>query len=214
VTTQRTAISNRDHALLSVLATKVKLLTFAQVHRTWWANCVSEESARRRLGRLQKSGLLQVGRLMAFPEVRLEGPLAVWDLGAPDPDLAGIIAKTRSRWSRSIQMVPVVSITPACAAMYGGRARQVRPSEGTHDIHLAQVFLQQLRDAPEDARAWVSEGQLAHEAGGAEGVIPDAMVRVGDQRRAVEVVGESYSISKLDRFCAHCRRHGWSYELW
>jgi hypothetical protein len=208
------AISDRDRSLLGVLATKVKVLTVSQVRRTWWPDCGSDDLVRRRLKRLRQVGLLQLGRMVVFPEVTLGAPLAKWNPGASEPDLRCLLAKTRRRWSRSIEVVTAVSITATGAAMYGGRARRVRPSEGTHDVHVAQVFLKKLSESSEQAAEWIGECELASESRGAEGVIPDALVRLAGQMLAVEVVGESYTLAKLQRFCAYCRHRGWSYELW
>ena len=58
---------------------------------------------------------------------------------------------------------------------------------------------------------WVSEADLP--AG--KGVkVPDAMVRDGKQRTAVEFVGASYRLGKLEAFHSYCAGRGFGYELW
>jgi hypothetical protein len=207
-------LSHRDRTLLSILATKVKVLTLDQVRRTWWPNCSNDDSAIRRVKRLRQIGLLNLRVLVSFPEIELGGPLFGWRPGLAEPDFSSVIAQTRRRWAKSIQGVSIVSITGSGASQFGGRARPVRPSEGTHDVHVAQVFLHKRLRFPEEAAAWISESQLAYECRGERSVIPDALVRLPDQSLAVEVVGESYSLLKLKQFCSYCGRRGWGYELW
>ena len=55
---------------------------------------------------------------------------------------------------------------------------------------------------------------LASRLAGREGVIPDSLVHGPTGYVAIEVVGESYSQSKLQSFHDYCTTQGWSYELW
>jgi hypothetical protein len=107
-----------------------------------------------------------------------------------------------------------VAASSQSANYFGGDARLPRQSEGTHDLFLTSVYARFLRSRPDEVKHWVGECRLAKEASGKEGVIPDALIRRGEQNTAVEVVGESYTASKLQAFHEHCVRSNWSYEIW
>jgi hypothetical protein len=61
---------------------------------------------------------------------------------------------------------------------------------------------------------WIGEGGLVGQRRKPDEVVPDALVRCADGKVAIEVVGESYTFTKLRAFHEFCQSRGWRYELW
>jgi hypothetical protein len=207
-------MTERDESILTSLTHKVKALSVGQIHRAWWLDG-DVATARARLNILCDADWLVSIRVAAkaieyFPY----RPLAQIESGGPPPEWGELLVKTKSRWNAPIRMVPAVVASTRSARFFGGQARCPRPSEATHDLFLAGVFLRRREECSADADAWVGESQLSVEARGREGVIPDALIRRDDYSTAIEVVGESYSESKLNSFHEFCTKQGWGYELW
>jgi hypothetical protein len=211
---------DRDHELLETLALRVKVLTVEQIARTWW----SDETApvtrcRKHLRRLAGRGLVEVFPMMAHPEVDLTEPLAVWQPGLDSPDPGSASYQAKQRWKDASHQTDLVIVTEQGASPHGGAAgRCPRVSEATHDVHLAAVYLRMRRELPTRARSWLSEtaiaaGALGERPPGSGEKQPDALVRDGRGRTAIEFVGD-YTPAKLTAFHEHCARRRWGYELW
>lgn len=211
----------RGAAVVETLSLRVRVLSVGQIARTWWAGQAAPvRSATELVQRLVKAGRVEVHTLLAQPEIELAGPLATWQPGLPIPDLARIANVGRTRWTGTIRATKVVIATRSAADVTGGVAgRLPRSSEATHDLHLAAVFLRMRQELPARARSWTSEASTAAARSTAPHAprsgekLPDAMVRDGRARTAVECVGE-YSPAKLAAFHEYCVRSGMGYELW
>lgn len=70
-------LTERDEALLEVLARHVRVLSLPQVARTWWPEA-APETARARLRTLAAAGVLHLTEHLARAEVPLARPLGVW----------------------------------------------------------------------------------------------------------------------------------------
>jgi hypothetical protein len=100
--------------------------------------------------------------------------------------------------------------------MLGGRGgRPPRPTEWTHDLHLAEVYLRLRAVSPARARTWRHEDLESHATADRAGAkLPDAFVVDGQLPTAIELVGASYSTEKLLEFHYYCAALGMGYELW
>lgn len=212
VTSQSVELTPRDREILDALTRRVRVFTLAQVGRTWWGTTGSPEAgARRRLKVLEGAGLVTLVPLIAHPEIPLSGPLVCWQRGLPEPDAEQLAATLSRRWTEAERNTWCVVATGDAAAVVGGRGGRVpRESEGTHDIHLAAVYLRMTAELPTRARSWRSEASLKK----GQGVkVPDAMVRDGKYDTAIEF-GGVYSPAKLRAFHRYCAHKGLGYELW
>jgi hypothetical protein len=206
-------LSARDRDILRTLTHAVRVLSLGQVAREWWLeSATAQKSARRRLEELRGEGLVQLSTVTIHQGIPLEAPLATWQPGqAPLSFHTLTTAANRRRLVH--QAVPTVCITATVKAanVYGGKARrQPKPTEWTHDVYLAEVYLYMRRILPTRARSWQFEEDLPADP---ERKIPDAMVRDGRDKTAVEFVGK-YHRAKLEAFHHYCEEEGWCYELW
>lgn len=207
-------MTERDEAILSALTNRVKVFAIGQIHRVWWLEG-SVDAAQARLRVLCEADWLVPVRLAVraieyFPS----RPLVRSSPGGCVPSWTDLIAETQSRWNVPIRSVPAVIASNRAARFFGGHARHPRPSEATHDLYLAGVYLRMLEENAVVAEAWLGEGRLVAQAQGQEGAIPDALIRHEDGCTAIEVVGESYPAAKLKAFHQYCEYRGWRYELW
>lgn len=209
-------LTPRDHAILDALTQRVKVLSVEQVRRTWWTgHAVATAAARLRY--LTAGGWVEEVRLVASAaDFEVDEALAVHQPHEREPDWRNLLPITRSRWRTTLRAVRGFVATPLAARTFGGFARSPRPSEATHDLFLASVYLARVSRDPDAGDRWSGEGKLATEIRAGCGVVADALVTRdgGGASTAVEVVGASYSEEKLRAFHEACERRGWSYELW
>lgn len=203
-------LTDRDRSMLSTLSNCVKVLSVEQIRRTWWP---TGGDPRPRLNRLEGAGWVERSQAIASVPFRSPEPLAVWSPGRPEPDWSAIIASSCTRWRKDARAVGLVSVSKPAAMHFGGVARYPRPSEVSHDLLLAEIFLSILSTRPRDARVWIGEGTLAAQAGDAS-TLPDALLKRPGRPIAIEVVGDSYRPGKLRSLHDYCAEQGWGYELW
>lgn len=210
----RAQLTGRDLAILDAVTCRVKVLSLAQVARTWWQGPNGVRNARKRVRFLESAGHVQLIPVLAGDEVALSGTVAVWWLGLAVPDFAAVVRQTQTRWDGPVRTILCVVGTDLAAARTGGVARWPRLSETTHDLHLSQVYLHKLRTDPRTARRWCGEAQLMRMPGAAPDKVPDALVRLAGRCMAIEVIGSSYDAAKLRSFHDYCAAHGFAYEMW
>ncbi len=152
---------------------------------------------------------------MAHPEIELDAPILCWRPADADPDFGAAAYRLKTRWTKAPITTPLVFATRSAMAMYGGYigGRGPRPSEATHDIHLAQVYFRLTEANPKVARRWVSESEQYAEGDGRDERLPDALIRGrrGSPPHIVEF-GGAYSKAKLIEF--HRGMSSFAYELW
>jgi len=206
-------LSPQEEMVLIHLTRRVKVMTLQQVREFLPHKC--EAGAKRRMMLLSRTGWVVPMRLLSRTiDYRPTSPLVTWSPNQQAPRFLEVVRRSQTRWLSPLHSVLAFSASKRSGLYFGGQARLPRPSEATHDVFLTSVFLHFKNDRLHDADAWVGEGILASEARGKEGAIPDAVIRRADGITAIEVVGESYSATKLSAFHDDCARKGWGYELW
>jgi len=210
-----------DDAILSMLARRVRVLTSAQIARTWWpSGTAAAKQCRSHLLKLARNGDIEIFKMMAHPEIELAEPLAVWQVGLALPDMGSVSHRAKRRWPLASVQTEMVAVTEQGSARFATSApRRPRISEATHDLHLTAAYLLMARTLPTRAMSWRCEADVAawlvkHRPPGLRNQkLPDAMVRDGRSSTAIEFVGD-YPPAKLRAFHDFCREQGWGYELW
>jgi len=211
--------ASRDRDVLRMLTLRVRCCSVAQVAKAAWDDTPTGlKNCKARLKALATKGLVGIATMLAHPEVKLEGPLAVWQPGLAVPDLASISHRGRKRWGGVPTRTEFVYATQQAVTLVGGApGREPRPSEATHDLHLAAVYLRMREELATRSESWRSESLLAANTSIKRSKpgdkVPDAIVRDGRAVTAIEFVGE-YSVDKLTAFHAYCKRAKLGYELW
>ena len=151
---------------------------------------------------------------MARPELALDGPQVVWTVGQPVPNFDALAYQLRSRWSRSAENTEVVVATAQTGRLLGGfGGRRPRPSEATHDLHMASIYLKLCHENAMLASTWLSEELLARQRPKRRGKVPDALVMRGGHPLIIEF-GGAYAAPKLREFHDYCASQKWPYEIW
>jgi len=210
------ALTERDRAILTALTRKVRLLTIAQIARTWWEGSADpERNAKRRITELERSGLVRTISISAHPELPLPCPEFVWKPGEPEPEFAPLSYRLQSRWVLPAGVVLAVVGTKLSANLLGGKiTRLPREDEQNHDVHLGALYLRFLKLFPAQAEAWLSEELIRRTRPDRRGEkLPDALVEMNGRKHVVEF-GGAYSKDKLKRFHGFCRWKRYSYEIW
>jgi hypothetical protein len=209
-------MTTRERELVSALASKIRLLSFDEILRSWWPPSKSASTnARRRLSELVNVGLLVRERAYARPRLPLEQPIFRWKPGEEPPDFGKLAWSVKSRWTEPPRDVTVYLATRRAAAIFGGRAdgKIKNPSQATHDIHLGALYLKLMKDSPTIAAGWIGEEILAptreHQK------LPDAILhdREGRPRLVIEF-GGAYPADRLQAFHEDCAERALPYELW
>ncbi len=214
-------LTKRDLEIFDTLTKRVRVLSLAQVARTWWADAKEPTRvAENRLRILVGENLLQIERAPAHPEIQIEAPVAIWALGQPEPEFGAISYQLQTRWHQHPVLTPCVSASRAAADRFGGYGgRPPRSVERTHDIHMAQVFLRFRGRHPESVPDWVFEEQVKTERklAGRRSTpgekLPDAFLRSKSGTRVIEF-GGAYGKDKLIAFHGYCKEHSFPYEIW
>jgi hypothetical protein len=212
-----TLLTQRDLYILEILTQRVRVMSVAQVARVFWPTAEdSVVSAEARLRALDKSGHVELFTITAHPELPLGEPVTTWQVGLPTPDFAAVSTAVRSRWTQPERATLVVGATAQAGRELAGHGgRRPRTSEGTHDLHLAAVYLEMRRNLPTRARTWRSEASIVavrNKSARAQ-KLPDAMVRDGRSQTAIEF-GGAYDADKLAAFHSHCEKNSFGYEVW
>lgn len=150
---------------------------------------------------LHRRGLVESVRLMARPEIIPVKPLVTWQPGLPRPDFAPVAWTLKNRRR---DQAPVA--TPCVVAAAG---RHPRPTDTTHDLHLAAVFLLMCKELPTRACSWVFEDDLVRPGH----KLPDALVTDGRAKTAIECGGE-YDRQRLEEDHDYFAQMEYGYEIW
>jgi hypothetical protein len=93
------------------------------------------------------------------------------------------------------------------------RGELKHPTQATHDLGVAAVWLRLQEVAPEWATAWRGEDLFAHTRHGEK--IPDAfIVDANEQVTWVIEFGGAYDRERLRAFHADCASRRVSYQIW
>lgn len=209
------SLSRFDEQLLWTLTHRLRLLSVPQIARTWGIG-TSESAAPFRVRQLAAAGLIEMKPTMVHPELELIGPVLNWRPGDAEPDFGAVAYRLQSRWKETAVSVVLVHATRIAVQMFGGftGGRGPRPSEATHDLHLAHVFLRLQGTDPKLARRWCSESELYAEGRGRNERLPDAVIRGRAGVPPIRIIefGGAYAKAKLADF--HRAMSGLRYEVW
>ena len=209
-------ITGRDRDIVEVLTHQVRVLSLAQVARTWWGKTAHPAvGARRRLRQLEVLGFVERFTLLAHPELDLREPIVCWKPGSPEPDHGSNSYRLGSRWTLPAEATPAVIASAWAGHQLGGKGgRRPRESEQTHDLHLASVYLLYRERWPELAASWMSEELIRRGRSESFGTkLPDAMIRTDAHQQVVEF-GGAYGREKLRDFHRYCSNENLPYALW
>lgn len=214
MTTLALHLTNRDHELLQTLAQRVRLFSQRQIADYWWGGELP--NARRRLKRLAAEELLTNTTVLARTLPELESPLASWRPGDSAPDIGAVAYRCQDRWRKRPPRPCTAWIASERAArLFGGvrRGELRQPTQATHDLGVAAVWLRLRELSPEWAAAWRGEDLLAHTRRGEK--IPDAFL-VDAQEQVLWVIefGGGYDAARVQAFHQDCAMRGLSYQLW
>lgn len=211
----RATLIARRELLLDTLASKVRLLTLEQVATLWSLGRVDKRvGVRAALQRLAQRGLVTLSAVAIQEPVAPVQPTFRWEPGLPGPSPTELAALLRRRWSLPSRRATVVEITPPAAEARGCRPpHPARPSEVSHDVRLAEVYLLFRRTRPDEARHWLAEAELLARGFGDNAPLPDAMVASRGRRLVIEVLGQ-YPATKLAEFHEFCEGKELPYEFW
>lgn len=196
-----------------MLSVRVRVLSLEQVAARFWPEAdQGRRLARDRLGKLAIAGLVTVEERATRAMLDFETPLAIWRPHRPAPDFIELARTLATRWPDDAVRTACVTVTDDGARGVAGVRASAPPadSEVSHDLHVAEVFFRMQNELPARATTWILETQLPK----GQGVkVPDAMVRDGLDRTAIEF-GGLYDRSKLESFHDYCRDQKMGYELW
>lgn len=143
-------------------------------------------------------------------------PLFVWQPLEPAPDFDAIAWKSQSRWTAAAKSIPVIVASDKSARRLSGKkARGIRQGfQTTHDLGVAEVFLQFREQRPSLIPLWRGERVIAHLRRGKK--IPDAVIAEASlwpPKLVVEFAG-AYSARRIRQFHHVCVKERLPYELW
>jgi hypothetical protein len=205
-------LTERDREILSTLLEKARVMSLGHIADRWWQGDTG--LAARRLSKLSDGGWIVGEHLLARPLLSLQSPLFTWAPTAPDPDSGRLSWRARSRWKSPAIPTPVWHVTPLAAARLGGHARQSvkNKCQLTHDLHVASIYLNLLREDEKAAAMWVGEDSLPE--GLVAGFVPDAvLMRRGQIIRAIEF-GGAYPRSRFESLHDECKFLKLPYIIW
>ena len=204
-------LTTRDQDLSKVLGLCVPLMTVDQVRRGWWPGSRTSAACERRLSLLQGKELVVCSSTMTVPPPPLCGPLVVWRPGQKIPDFGPALAEARRRARKRASSVPVVWACFATCARLGTIVRSFRPSDVAHDLLLAEVFLAHKKANTGITEVWRGGMGQACRAGLR---VSDAVLTRPGRPLHIEVVGSSYSRTKLTVLHWFCADRDTEYQLW
>lgn len=207
-------LTQRDIDLVQVLTQKVRLLSLRQVSRQWWHGDLA--NTRRRLRVLVAAGLLNslVAQARSLPS--LLAPVITWHPNDNKPRFGQIAHRLKARWrNRAVRSVRVYVATEKAAHLFGGVAhgRLKAPTQATHDLGVAAVWLHLSNNNAQLAAEWRGEDLMADTRRGEK--LPDAfIVNASGEVTSVIEFGGAYSAERVRAFHEDCADRTLPYELW
>lgn len=207
-------LTPRDRQILTALVLFLRLFLQRQIAEHWYDGDLA--NTRRSLRRLADAGLVERRTVFARPLPPLLAPLADWRVGQPAPDAGAIAYRCQQRWQgRPPRPSTAWIATGQAAQLFGGvrRGELKQPTQVTHDLGVAAVWLRLREIAPHWAATWRGEDLLASTRRGQK--LPDAFL-VDEGGRVVCVIefGGSYDASRVQAFHDDCASRGLPYQLW
>lgn len=207
-------LTDRDLDLLETLTLRVRLLALIQAAQLGWPLKRNLKPVQQRLRQLSDAGFIELHVVNAHPFLPTEQPLAVWQPGNSEPDVARISEQARRRWNAAAQPTVICVASRLTAGLFGSTARGLPAVEHRdHDLRLATVYVHYRQQQPRAAAMWM--GEHAIPKAGYRIKDPDAFLRDPHGRvlRVIESAGH-YSREQVESFHEHCVEHNLPYELW
>ncbi|MBI1315075.1 hypothetical protein GC176_27605 [bacterium] len=207
-------VTDRDYEIVVALTQKVRLFSLRQIAAAWWDGELA--NTRRRLNVLVAVRLVQRISVRARTLPVLTAPIAVWQPSQPAPDFGHVAHRLQDRWVRkAVRTVTAFIATERAARLVGGTARASlkQPTQATHDLGVAQVWLHFRSDCPARADAWRSEDLMADTRRGQK--LPDAfLVDAAGHTVAVIEFGGSYDARRVRDFHNDCAVRNLPWQMW
>jgi hypothetical protein len=206
-----TGFDDAESGLISTLSCRVRCLTIDQAGH--W------KMSPRRLRALESAGWIESYVAAAHPMIPLEEPLLIHSPDDNEPALAAISRHLMTRFDRPLRQTRIFIATNKGASWAGGYGgRRSRPAELSHDIHLAQLYIQLEQSNPRAAWTWQPEAGAGQKKCRKDEMRPDALIDLvmkthGRITEAWEMGGR-YTVDKLKRLKDFCESHGWRLLLW
>lgn len=207
-------VNNRDAEILQCLVQKVRLLSQRQLALHWWEGDLA--NMRRRMKQMVDSDLVCRVTVQARAIPELAQPLAKWEPGDAAPNFGQVAFRCQDRWrQRAVRPCIAWVATEKSAQLYGGKRHGglKQPTQATHDLGVAAVWLRLRSVAPLWAEAWRGEDLLAHTRVGEK--LPDAfIVDHSEQVSWVIEFGGGYDAERVEAFHHDCAQRDLPYQLW
>lgn len=210
----RLKLTPRDNDVVHAMVQKVRLFGQRQIADAWWNGELP--NARRRLQRLAEQELVSRLFVQARAIPKLESPLVSWKPGDSAPEFGAIAYRCQQRWRwRPTRSCVVWIATDRSAQLFGGvrRGELKNPTQATHDLGVAAVWLRLRAIAPQWAKAWRGEDLMAHTRRGEK--LPDAFI-VDHNEQVVWLIefGGGYDAARVEAFHRDCCERSLPYQLW
>jgi len=183
-------VLSADQAICEMLERHTPVLTVPQIARSWFS-CTHEplKVAGRFVRRLAKHGVVQIASEMLHPELDVSEPLLSWEPTMDEsPDLGRVAWRAKARFSEA----PTRTVV---ARLAGKEPR--RTTALIHDVMLAGVFLDYLRQDASVAERWRSERDFSpSELPRFGNRLPDAVLREENHEVLIDCIG-SYDKRRL-----------------
>jgi hypothetical protein len=213
-TMSQLSLTRRDAEVVQALVQKVRLFSQRQLAAAWWHGDMG--NARRRLGQLRWAELVERIDVQARTLGCMSQPLVVWQPGQMAPNFGQVAYQCQSRWQRrALRSCAAWIATVRSAQLFGGASRGElkHPTQASHDLGVAAVWLRLRATAPTLAESWRGEDLLAHSRHGAK--LPDAFIVDNDERVTTAIeFGGAYDAIRVREFHEDCDHRGLPYQLW
>ncbi|MFN3194029.1 MAG: hypothetical protein ACE361_26205 [Aureliella sp.] len=209
--------TRRDKEIIACLASCLRVLSAKQIASTWWSESTTGvDSALRRMRTLATADWLQELRIPVDTLPAMAQPVVTWSPGAKEPDVAAAAWQLQNRWERKFATTSLFLATRSAAKVFGGVATgQLKSSDqATHDLGVAEIYLQIRKFRPRLLQWWVGEDTLAPHRRGQK--LPDAVIasRPGATPQLVLEFGGAYDKARLREFHEDCSQRALPYEIW
>ncbi len=206
-----------DTLLRETLCWKIRVISREQAVRLFaLADVSSPRAAKRRLHMLTRLRLVSCVELLARPILALEGPLVRWSPGEAPADFEALAWTLEKRWQAPLTPTRVLFAGRETIRIFGGCAKGhlTNVNQVSHDLHVAEVYLNFLEKDRPRAEMWVSEDELSDHRKKFEKQ-PDAVLHdeAGAPRMVVEF-GGLYGPEKLRAFHNDMDHRNLPYEIW
>ncbi len=193
-------LTTTDQEIISMLTSKIRCLSLQQLSVTFWSG--HEPNARRRLKRLVAGKVLMEHRLITRSLANLREPLAAWSPKTNSPSFDNLSKQLKGRWRSVVARPTSLFVAHRYVARSMGSVlsgKLPHPLQASHELGLAEVYLQFVQCRPAEAASWV--GEDAMQASMKKSQVPDAVILAADGKPKLAIeLGGVYSAERLRDF--------------